>query len=157
MYPPAMYFMTQQLKDSLKAPNERSKPEEVSGKEHTVKLKIPFDYHYTEKTFTQEVKVFDDGTPEDWCKWRINFSNLVSLNGYKKNAEQQLTLAYALLQGKTRDIFVQTKNGLESKNVIRRTSGKTEFTSRQIMDAVIFDITKHVFNRENGSWNAAYC
>lgn len=107
LYPPAIYFMTQQLKDSLKG--EKSKPEEVSDTEHTVKLKIPFDYHYPEKTFTQEVKVFDDGTPEDWCKWRINFSNLVSLNGYKKNAEQQLTLAYALLQGKTRDIFVQTK------------------------------------------------
>ena len=66
LYPPAIYFMTQELKDSLKNPKDRTKKkDEVSEGKTKIKLKIPFDPQYPDKTFTQEVEVFEDGTAEE--------------------------------------------------------------------------------------------
>ena len=79
------------------------------------------------------------------------------MHGYKNHADQKMTLAYALLKGKARDISVSTKNGIAAKNAICRTKHEWEFTDQQIIDSIIFDLTKYVFDRENGNWRAAYC
>ena len=60
--------------------------------------------------------MFEDGTAEEWCEWRSSYDNLVLMHGYKNHADQKMTLAYALLKCKARDISVSTKNGIAAKN-----------------------------------------
>ena len=82
LYPPAIYFMTPELKASLKSPKDRKETKKNEVSDHVVtkvKLKIPFDPQDPDKTFSQEVPVFKDGHPEDWCKWHMTFDNLVQM------------------------------------------------------------------------------
>ena len=70
LYPPAIHFMMKKLRNSLKPIKDWKETKEVSEKASSnIKLKGPFDPQIPEKTFSQEVSVFDEGLAKEWCKW----------------------------------------------------------------------------------------
>ena len=54
----------------------------------------------------RKLRVFEDGTPEEYCKWRIDFEGLTSVVTYARN-DAQVSIINTLLRGKARDTFVR--------------------------------------------------
>jgi hypothetical protein len=53
---------------------------------------------------TYKIKVFEAGTPEDYCKWRSEYDDLASKPSFT-NPEAKLSIILSVLKGKARDKF----------------------------------------------------
>ena len=51
-----------------------------------------------------KLKVFDNGTPEEYCKWRMDYDDLVENPAYS-SPEAKANILQTLLRGKARDVF----------------------------------------------------
>ena len=60
----------------------------------------------TSEKVRRKLKVFEDGTPEDWCKWRSDYEGLTALPAYASHTAQ-VSIINTLMRGKARDIFVR--------------------------------------------------
>ena len=54
----------------------------------------------------QSLRVFADGTPEDYCRWRIDYDEMVAKKSFER-AENKISLIQVLLEGPARDTFNQ--------------------------------------------------
>ena len=68
----------------------------------------------TSEKLRRKLKIFDDGTPEDWCKWRRDLEGLTAMPAYAKSSAQ-VSIINTLLRGKAQDTFV--RQWTEHKNV----------------------------------------
>ena len=163
LYPPPIKFLTDELRDTLwknkRSSKERKEAEAVKKEgiaKNTRKFKVPFDPNDpNSRVFSEEVLVFEDGTAEEWCTWRKVFKELIKDHGYEKDGDKQMMVAYALLDGKAREIYVKTKMSLEDFNKKLATDKKTEWTSQEIMNFILYDLSKHVFDHAIGNWKYA--
>ena len=53
---------------------------------------------------SRKLKVFEDGMLEEYCKWRIDYDDLVSNAAFSK-PETKTMLLLSILKGKSRDSF----------------------------------------------------
>jgi hypothetical protein len=60
--------------------------------------------------------VFENGTPEEYCKWRIDYDDLVTYPSFKNKAEAKFGLLLSILKGKSRDSFATYHAKLKSEN-----------------------------------------
>jgi hypothetical protein len=102
-----------------------------------------------------KVKIYDSGSPEEFLKWRLILAEQVKNNGYTDNPDNIMTLAQAMLVGRSLEAFLNKKRSQEAKNRIRKTKTQAEHTPKQIFDFAIFELSIRAFDIQSG-WRDSY-
>jgi hypothetical protein len=119
MFPAPISFLDDELKAELGMKAKKENEEEMS--DTYCSLKVPIDHTDKEsKTYTVKVKRNDSGPPEDFLKWSIILAEQVKNNGYGDNADNSMTLAQAMLAGRSLEAFLNEKGSQEAKNRVRK-------------------------------------
>ena len=63
--------------------SSKSKDDDDSTKYLSFDVRLDLEDKKSEKV-TRKLKVFEDGTPEEYCKWRIDYDDLVSHPSFAK-------------------------------------------------------------------------
>ena len=77
----------------------------------TFEIKLEPDKKSSEKV-CRKLKVFDNGTPEDYCKWCKDFNDLVANPAYS-SADAKATVLNTLLRGMAHDTFLLLLYGVQ--------------------------------------------
>ena len=95
MYPPLVPF---------RKPKKAQKP--INKDEYkTVTLKIdPSEEAKDSPTIDKKVRLFADGTAEDWLCWRMEWEDVVC-DKPLKTGTQRMTMALTLLKGQAKELF----------------------------------------------------
>ena len=102
--PPPIPFDPPKKKGRKDKGSPKSNDDEDSTKYVSMDVRLdPTDKH-SEKV-TRKLKVFEDGTPEEYCKWRIDYDDLVANPAFSK-PEAKVSLLLTILKGKSRDSFM---------------------------------------------------
>jgi hypothetical protein len=148
-----IYFLNDELKAEL---GMKSMKEEEDLDDEFCSLKVPIDHEDKEsKTYMVKVKNYDSGTPEEFLKWRLTFNEQVKNNGYDANHENVMSLAQAMLAGRSLEVFLNEKRSQEAKNRIRKANTQTEHTPKKMYDFAIFELAIRAFDIQSG-WRDAY-
>jgi hypothetical protein len=67
-------------------------------------LRIDPDDEKNLDTFTKKVRVFEEGSPEEWIKWCIDFSEVERAKPLSIG-ESKVSMARVLLKGRAKDIY----------------------------------------------------
>jgi hypothetical protein len=103
----------------------------------------------------RKVNKYDSGTPEESLKWRLTLSEQVKNNGYETNYDNVMSLAHAMLTGRSVEAFLNEIRTQEAKNKLRKIKTLTEHTPKQIYDFAIFELAISAFDIQSG-WIDAY-
>jgi hypothetical protein len=95
------------------------------------------------------------GPPEEFLKWRLILAEQVKNNGYGENAENSMSLAQAMLAGRSLEAFINEKRSKEANNWVRKSKTIAEHTPKQIYDFAIFELSIRAFDIQSG-WSDAY-
>ena len=110
LMPPAIKFDTaHSQKDSRRSTQAESNSDKVEY--------VFWDYRLdaTDKKsekLTRKLRVLDDGTPEEYCRWRIEYDDVVKTCTFNR-AETRLQLLSTILRGKARDSFTSHYDNLK--------------------------------------------
>jgi hypothetical protein len=130
-------FLNDELKAELRMKSK--KEEEDADDAKFCSLKVPVDHEYKEsKTYMVKVKRYDSGTPEEFLKWRLTLNEPVNNNGYDTNYDNIMSLAQAILAGRSLEAFLNEKRSQEAKNKVCKIKTLKEHTPKQIYDFAIF-------------------
>jgi hypothetical protein len=119
-------------------------------------LKFPIDHEDKDsKTYTVKVKIYDSGSPEEFLKWRFILAEQVKNNGYTDNTDNIMSLAQAMLEGRSLEAFLNEKHSQEARNKVNKFKTLVENTPKQIYDYAIFELSIRAFDIQSG-WRDAY-
>ena len=92
--PPAITFSRKKKKDK----------DTEDDKDECFEIDVPINPEDPEQTTERHVLTFEDGTAEEWIKWRVAFDNLAE--EYPLDAaDKKLRLLRALFRGEAKDKF----------------------------------------------------
>jgi len=97
---------------------------------------------------TRKLKIFEDGTPEEYCKWRSDYDDLVSYQAFN-TADAKLSLLLSILKGKSRDRFVMSHDKLKSDN--NEASEEDQISADDILKCALNDLAHDVFKVPNAA------
>jgi hypothetical protein len=154
IFPPPVAFLNDELKSELGM--KTKKEEEETDDANFCSLKVPMDYEDKEsKTYVVKIKKYDSGTPEEFLKWRLIFNEQTKTNGFAGKHDMIMSLAQAMLAGRSLEAFLTEIHTQESKNNIRKAKLQMEHTPNQIYDYAIFELAIRAFDIQSG-WRDAY-
>jgi hypothetical protein len=119
------------LNDKLKAElgMKTNTEEEESDHAKFCSLKVQIDHEDKEtKTYMVKIKTYDYGTPEEFLKWHLILNEQVNNNGYNGNYDSIMSLAQAMLVGRSLEVFLNEKRSQEAKNRVHKAKTQTEHT-----------------------------
>ena len=125
MYPPPVPF---------KKTEKTQKP--ITKDEYkTVTLKIdPSDESKDSPTIDKKVRLFADGTAEDWLRWRMEWEDVVR-DKPLKTGTQHVTMALTLLKGRAKELFQEAlKFQQEEGTTDKEDKGKTTVFTKALND-----------------------
>jgi hypothetical protein len=126
MFPVPISFLNDELKAELGMKSKKEKEEDAD--DEFCSLKVPIDHEDKEsKTYMVKVKKYDSRTPEEFLKWRLILNDQVKNNGYGETYDNVMSLAQAMLTGRSLEAFLNEKRSQEGKNGIRKTKTQTEY------------------------------
>jgi hypothetical protein len=102
-----------------------------------------------------KVKKYDSGTPEEFVKWRFTLNEQVNNNGYDANHDNVMSLAQAMLAGRSLEAFLNEKRSQEANNRVRNAKTQTEHTPKKNYGFAIFELAIRAFDIQSG-WRDAY-
>jgi hypothetical protein len=154
MFPAPIAFLNDEFKAELGMKTKKEEEETDDAKFCT--FKVPMDHGDKDsKTYVFKVKTYDSGTPEEFLKWRLTLIEQTKTNGYAGNYDMIMSLAQAMLAGRSLESFLTEKRSQEAKNRIRKAKNQTEHTPSQIYDYAIFELAIRAFDIQSG-WRDAY-
>jgi hypothetical protein len=154
MFPAPIAFLNDELKAELGMKTNKEKEDDAD--DDFCSLKVPINHEDKEsKAYMVKVKKYDSGPPEAFLKWRLILNEQVKNNGYGENYENVMSLAQAMLAGRSLEAFLKEKRSQEAKNRIRKTKTQTDHTPNQIYDFAIFELAIHAFDIQSG-WRDSY-
>lgn len=103
--PPPIPFEETSKGKTLKD-GKATEEEEDPTKSVSVDLKLNPDDKDSE-LMKRKVSVFKEGTPEDYCKWRVDFNDLIEHPTFQSPVAQANILK-TILKGKAKDTFVSS-------------------------------------------------
>jgi hypothetical protein len=65
----------------------------------------------------------------------------VKSNGYGENAQNSISLAQAMLAGRSLSAFINKKRSQKAKNGVRKSKTISEHTPKQIYDSAVFELS----------------
>jgi hypothetical protein len=124
MFPAPIAFLNDELKAELGM--KTKKEEEETDDAKFCSLKVPIDHEDKEsKTYVTKVKKYDSGTPEEFLKWRLILNEQTKTNGLAGKHDMIMSLAQAMLAGRSLEAFLTERCTQESKNKIRKAKLQT--------------------------------
>ena len=135
MYPPPVPF---------KKTEKTQKP--ITKDEYkTVTLKInPSDKAKDSPTIDKKVRLFADGTAEDWLHWRMEWEDVVR-DKPLKTCTQHVTMALTLLKGRAKELF---QEALKFQQQEEGTTGITRAGDTTVFTNALNDTGRHFFPPE---------
>jgi hypothetical protein len=97
---------------------------------------------------SRKLKVFEDGTPEEYCKWRIDYDDLVSYPAFK-TGEAKLSLLLSILKGKSRDRSVTSHDNHKSEN--DAAAAENRLSANKLLECALNDMARDVFKVPNAA------
>jgi hypothetical protein len=108
MFPAPIAFLNDELKTELGMKTKEEEEEADDAK--FCSLKVPIDHEdKASKTYVVKIKTYDSGTPEEFLKWCLILNEQVKNNGYTGNYDMIMTLAQAILAGRSLEAFLNEK------------------------------------------------
>jgi hypothetical protein len=149
MFPAPISFLNDELKAELGMKTKKEEGETYDAK--FCSLKVPMDHEDKEsKTYVVKVKKYDSGTPEEFLKWLLILNKQTKKNGFARKHGMIMSLAHAMLAGRSLEAFLTERRTQESKNNICKAKLQTEHTPNQIYDYDIFELAIHAFDIQSG-------
>jgi hypothetical protein len=93
---------------------------------------------------TRSLKVFENGTPEEYCKWRIDYDELVTYPAYNK-ADTKLTILLSILKGDSRDNFVMYHGTFKDNNDSATTKPEVKLSADELLSYALNSLARDVF------------
>ena len=154
LMPPAIKFDTaHSQKDSRRSTQAESNSDKVEY--------VFWDYRLdaTDKKsekLTRKLRVLDDGTPEEYCRWRIEYDDVVKTCTFNR-AETRLQLLSTILRGKARDSFTSHYDNLKLQSDPHvTTESDLIFCALNEMARGIFKITNAARRQKHYMRNCLY-
>jgi len=97
---------------------------------------------------TRKLKVFEDGTPEEYCKWRIDYDDLVTYPAFAK-AEAKLSHLTSILKGKSRDNFNTYHAKCKAYN--EEEEDKDKISADEVIRYALNDLAHDIFKVSNAA------
>jgi hypothetical protein len=118
MFPAPIAFLNDELKAEL---GMKSKKEKEEDDAKFCSLKVPMDHENKEsKTYVVKVKKYDSGTPEEFLRWRLSLNEQMKNHGYNANYDMVMSLAQAMLAGRSLEAFLNERRSQEAKDKTRK-------------------------------------
>ena len=145
LMPPPIPFDTPKKSGQKEKNSSKSKDEEDSTKYISFDCRIDPKDKNSEKV-TRKLKVFENGTPEEYCKWRIDYDDLATYPSFAKS-EAKISLLLSVLKGKARDQFVTYHAKLKKDNDEAKTDDQV--TGDEVIELALNDLAHDVFGVTN--------
>ena len=155
LMPPAIKF--DKAKKQSQKDSRRSKPEEDdldTTKYVSWDCRLDATDKKSEKV-TRKLRVLEDGTPEDYCRWRIEYDDIVK-NGLFNKAETRLQFLHTILRGKARDSFTTHYENLRQQDVPPLNESDLIFCALNEMARGIFKVTNAARRQKHYMRNCLY-
>ena len=152
IWPPPIPFkvITKLPKRSKKTNSPDDDDEGHEEKEKTRSFDIAFAPDDSDsETYTRKVRVFENGTPEDWVKHRIEVSDLFTATGFT-TADKQLAVWRSLFDDKAKDLFRSAYNRRSTENQALQLNQQVDHQT--VIKRVLNDVAKKVFGN---NWSNA--
>ena len=132
LYPPAIPYKKKKTKDSTTTDDSKF-----------IKVEVPFGRPKNTKGTEWSIAKFDDGTPEEWIKWRIQYDALVNQCPLK-TADEKFTMIRATLEGRALDVFLTTYP--------TDLSDLTDTVKQYYIGEGLMAVSRGVFNDDTSAW-----
>ena len=96
------------------------------------------------ETYMRKVQVFEDGTPEDWVKHKIEVQDLIQALGYK-TSEQQMNVWRSLFEGKAKDLF---RAFYHTRHEANEKQGDNKVSQETVIKQSLNDMAKKFFGND---------
>jgi hypothetical protein len=154
MFPAPIALLNDKLKSELGMKTKKEEEEADDAKFCSLKVQMDHD-DKDSKTYVVKVKKYDSGTPEEFLKWRLILNEQMKNNGYAGSYDMAMSLAQAILVGRSLEAFWSERRSQEAKHRIRKAKEQTMPTPNQIYDWAIFELAIRAFDIQSG-WRDAY-
>jgi hypothetical protein len=140
--PPPIPFEVPSKSKKGKSNNDKSDDDDDT-KYVTVNVKLDAKDKASE-TLKRKLKVFDDGTPEEYCKWRKDYDDLTDTyaSSYGK-PETRLSLLRTILKGKSWDVF--SASHIEFKELNEAQKKDDRISPKAVIEMGLNDLAQDVF------------
>jgi hypothetical protein len=142
--PPIPFKLKKSSANEKSSGKDDSEDDERNFRSFSVKIDVHDDMS---ESFKQKVRVFDDGTPEEWCQWRLDAEELFNMMGFttedEDDAHKQFNIYRSLLTGKTKERWNAAYADRETQNEARAFNQRHSF--RHVLKQVLNDVAKAVF------------
>jgi hypothetical protein len=119
MFPAPIAFLNNKLKAELGM--KTKKEEEETDDAKFCSLKVPMEHEDKEsKTYVVKVQKYDSGMPDEFLKWRLILNEQTKTNGYAGKYDMIMSLAQAMLAGRSLEAFFMERCSQESKKIIHK-------------------------------------
>ena len=109
----------------------------------------PKDKH-SEKV-TRKLRVFEDGTPKEYCKWWIDYDDLVSYSSFA-GTDARISLLQTILKGKVRDLFATSSHARLKQQNDAEEDPLDKMSAEHLVEHALDDMAHDIFKVPN-----AYC
>ena len=141
VWPPPIPFKKAEKKKKAK---EDQDDDEGKSKYRSFELYLEPTQADSDK-YSRKIKVFDEGSAEEWVEHRMEVEDLFVAGGYE-SGEQQTQIYRALLEGKSKDIFRHYFNKRTVENGEKPEGERMELYD--LLQVVLNDITRKVFGNQ---------
>lgn len=133
--PPPIPFLTRMSERELST--EAKKKEEEKNTTNYVSFDIRLDPTKKDsEKIRRKLKVFENGSPEDYCKWRVDFDDLIRYPSFAK-PEARASVLNTLLRGRARDTFLASHNRYKS---LAEDESDKEYAVNHALNDVALDV-----------------
>jgi hypothetical protein len=88
--------------------------------------------------------------PEEFLRWRLVLNEQMKNHGYSANYDMVMNLDHAMLAGRSLEVFLNERRVQETKNKTRKAMEQMDYTSQQVYDCAIFELTIRAFDIQSG-------
>lgn len=149
VWPPPIHFKEPSPKSKKTKKGEGS--DEETEKNRYRSFEIKFDASQTDsESYTRKVKIFEEGTPEEWVRHQVEVEDLFVAGNFTTTA-QKVAIYRALFDGKSKDVFGHYTNKRTVENAARTAS--EQWSEDKVLEQVINDMARKIFG--NNWANAA--
>src|SRR5487761_2642506 len=145
LMPPPIPFANASKKKNRADQGRKSNEDEDGTKYVSHDFRIDIKDKNSEKV-TRKFKIFEDGTPEEYCKWRIDYDSVASHPTFSK-ADVKYTFLLGILKGKSLDSFVTDHLSLKEYNDMQELENR--LTADEILELAINKLAQSVFKVSN--------
>ena len=149
LMPPPIPFDPPSKKKSRSDRNRQKSDDDDTDSTQYISFDIRIDpKDKNSEKVTRKLKVFEDGTPEEYCKWRIDYDDFITYPAFSK-ADAKLSLLTSILKGKSRDSFNVYHAKCKADNEEEKAEDK--ISADKLIEYALNDLAHDIFKVSNAA------